>query len=42
MTSSVQRSSSNSIAFATGQNWWYEEPMRFTVSRVLRLVQISY
>ena len=26
--SSVHRSSSNSIAFATGQNWWYEEPMR--------------
>jgi hypothetical protein len=26
--SSVHRSSSSSIAFATGQNWWYEEPMR--------------
>jgi len=25
--SSVHRSSSNSIAFATGQNWWYEAPI---------------
>ena len=33
-TSSVQRSSSSSMALAMGQNWWYSAPTR---SRVLRL-----
>ena len=42
ITSRVQRSSSSSIAFATGQNWWYEEPMPVTLDLPVPLVQIQY
>ena len=36
ITSSVQRSSSSSMALETGQNWWYGDPMASSVGRQYR------